>query len=81
MLMATGLFLLLMTAVQYILSILFLNMNVLEQFIKTIEVYYEQLGNIMSPVGQLPEGYDEIVKQSIILIESIMPAILLELCL
>lgn len=74
MLMTTGIFLLLMTAVQYILSILFFNMNVLKQFITTIEVYYEQLGNIMSSVGQLPEGYDELVKQSIILIESIMPS-------
>ncbi|WP_419960474.1 YybS family protein [Psychrobacillus sp. BM2] len=74
MLMATGLFLLLMTAVQYILSILFFNMNVLAQFITTIEVYYEQLGNIMSSVGQLPEGYEGLVKQSIMLIESIMPS-------
>lgn len=74
MLMATGLFLLLMTAVQYILSILFFNMNVLKQFITSIEVYYEQLGNIMSSFGQLPEGYDELVKQSIMLIESIMPS-------
>ncbi|SDN85529.1 Uncharacterized conserved protein YybS, DUF2232 family [Psychrobacillus sp. OK028] len=74
MLMATGLFLLLMTAAQYILSVLFFNMNVLKQFIATIEVYYEQLGNIMSSVGQLPEGYDELVRQSIILIESIMPS-------
>ncbi|WP_277584074.1 YybS family protein [Psychrobacillus antarcticus] len=74
MFMATGLFLLLMTAVQYILSILFFNMNVLKQFITTIEVYYEQLGNIMSSFGQLPEGYDELVKQSIMLIESIMPS-------
>lgn len=74
MLMATGLFLLLMTAVQYILSILFFNMNVLKQFITTIEVYYEQLGNLMSSIGQLPEGYDELVKQSIMLIEAIMPS-------
>lgn len=74
MLMSTGLFLLLMTAVQYIISILFLNMNVLKQLITTIEVYYEQLGNIMSSFGQLPEGYDELVEQSIMLIESIMPS-------
>ncbi len=74
MLMASGLFLLLMTAVQYILSILFFNLNVLEQFITSIEVYYEQLGNIMSSVGQVPKGYDELVKQSIILIKSIMPS-------
>ena len=81
MLMSTGLFLLLMTAVQYIISILFLNMNVLKQLITTIEVYYEQLGNIMSSFGQLPEGYDELVEQSIMLIESLCPAILLAGCL
>ena len=74
MLMGTGLFLLLMTAVQYILSILFFNMNVLEQFITSIEVYYEQLGNILSSFGQLPKGYDELVNQSILLLKSIMPS-------
>lgn len=74
MLMAIGLFLLLMTAIQYILSVLFFKMNVLKQLITTIEVYYEQLGNIMTSVGQLPEGYEELVRQSIMLIESIMPS-------
>lgn len=74
MLMASGLFLLVMTAFQYILSVLFFKINVLKQFITTIEVYYEQLGNIMSSVGQLPEDYDELVRQSMLLIESIMPS-------
>ena len=54
--MATGIFLLFMTAVQYIISILLLNMNVLKQFLEGIEIYYEQVGNIMTSVGQLPEG-------------------------
>ena len=48
-------------------------MNVLEQLITTVEVYYEQMGNIMSSFGQLPEDYDESVKQIIVLVESTMP--------
>ena len=79
MLMTTGIFLLLMSAVQYIISNLFFNMNVLKQFITTLEVYYEQLGNIMSVVGQVPEGYDELVRQIISLIESVMPSYIIGL--
>ena len=74
LLMATGIFMLLMTAVQYIISILVLNLNILEQLLEGIEIYYEQIGNIMASVGQLPKDYDEMVKQSLMLIRSIMPS-------
>ncbi|MDI2586432.1 DUF2232 domain-containing protein [Psychrobacillus sp. NEAU-3TGS] len=74
MLMASGIFLLFMAAVQYIISILVLNINILEQLLEGIEIYYEQIGNIMASVGQLPKDYDEMVKQSILLIQAIMPS-------
>ncbi|MEK4487864.1 DUF2232 domain-containing protein [Psychrobacillus sp. FSL H8-0484] len=73
MLMASTIFILFMTAVQYIISILVLNINVLEQFLENIEIYYERLGNMMSSVGQLPENYDAMVNKSLQLIEAIMP--------
>lgn len=74
MLMATGIFLLIMTALQYIFSILVLNINILEQLLEGIEIYYEQIGNIMASVGQLPKDYDEMVTQSLLLIQAIMPS-------
>lgn len=73
MLMSSTIFILLMTAVQYIVSILVFNINVLEQFLVRVEIYYEQLGNIMTSVGQLPENFDAMVNQSLRLIEAIMP--------
>lgn len=77
MLMASGIFLVLMTAVQYIISILLMNINILEQFLETVEIYYDQVGNIMSSVGQLPKDYDEMVEQTLLLIETIMPSYLI----
>ncbi|SES41016.1 YybS family protein [Psychrobacillus sp. OK032] len=74
MLMASGIFILLMTAIQYIISILLLNINILEQLLEGIEIYYDQIGNIMASVGQLPKDYDQMVAQSIMLIEAIMPS-------
>ncbi|KQL34731.1 MULTISPECIES: DUF2232 domain-containing protein [Bacillaceae] len=74
LLMTSGIFLLLMTAVQYIISILILNINILEQFFEGIEIYYEQVGNIMASVGQLPKNYDEMVAQSLQLVQTMMPS-------
>lgn len=74
MVMASGIFLLFMTAFQYIASIFLFNMNILEQFLEGIEIYYEQVGNIMTSFGQLPKDYDEMVAQSLQLIETIMPS-------
>lgn len=74
LLMTSGIFLLLMTAVQYIISILILNINILEQFFEGIEIYYEQVGNIMASVGQLPKNYDEMVAHSLQLVQTMMPS-------
>lgn len=73
MLMTSWIFLLLTLALLYIISILVFNINVLEKFLEGIEIYYEQVGSIMTSVGQLPENYDEIVRQSLLLIEVTMP--------
>ncbi|WP_185907955.1 YybS family protein [Psychrobacillus soli] len=73
-LMSSGIFLLLMILVQYIISILVLNINILENFLKTIEISYKQAGNIMSSVGQLPKDYDERVSYALLHLESIMPS-------
>lgn len=72
--MGSALFLLLMTAVQYILSILLLNINFMEQFLQVSEIYYEQVESMMSSVGQLPDDYYEQVEKSKLLIKTIMPS-------
>ncbi|MEI4771015.1 YybS family protein [Psychrobacillus sp. FJAT-51614] len=74
LLMTSGIFLLLMTAVQYIMSILILNINFVEQFFEAFEIYYEQAGNIMSSVGQLPADYDERVERALLLLKTMMPS-------
>jgi uncharacterized protein YybS (DUF2232 family) len=63
-----------MTAFQYIIIILFIKINILEQLLDSVELYYEQIRNIMTSVGQLPDGYDEMVSQSISLFETILPS-------
>lgn len=73
-LMASGIFLMLMILVQYIISILVLNINPLEHILKNVEISYKQAGDIMSSVGQLPKDYDERLSQAILLIEAIMPS-------
>ncbi|TQR20036.1 YybS family protein [Psychrobacillus vulpis] len=73
MLMASGIFLLLMTIAQYIVTIYMLNINLFKQFLELAEIYYEQVGKIMSSAGKLPEGYDEYVSQILLRIETIMP--------
>lgn len=72
-LMASGIFLMLMVLVQYIISILVLNINPLEHILKNVEISYKQAGDIMSSVGQLPKDYDERFSQAILLIEAAMP--------
>lgn len=57
----------------YIISILVLNINVLEKLLESVKIYYEQTGNIMSAVGQLPEGYNEMVASSLLAIQASMP--------
>lgn len=74
MLMALSIFLLLILAILYIISVLILNINVIEQFLKTVEIYYEQAGNIMSSVGQLPKDYDEMVTNVLLMVKTIMPS-------
>ncbi|MFF2754503.1 YybS family protein [Psychrobacillus sp. NPDC058041] len=74
MLMASGIYLLLMTALQYVISISVLNINVLEQLLGAAEISYEQVGNIMSSVGQLPKDYDSLVEQSLLIAKMTMPA-------
>ncbi|WP_391118718.1 YybS family protein [Psychrobacillus sp. L3] len=74
LLMASGIFLLLMTALQYIISIWVLNINVLEQLFESFEIYYDQVGNIMSSMGQLPKDYDEQVTQALLIAKMIMPS-------
>lgn len=75
MLMAAGIFVLLMTAVQYIISILVLNMNLIEQFLEGTKIYYEQAGKILETAGQKPKNYDEMVKQIIIAFEAMLPTL------
>lgn len=73
-LMSTGIFLLIMAALQYIVSILVLNMNVIENLLEGLEISYKQAGSIMSSVGQLPEDYDERVSQALLLFRSTLPS-------
>ncbi len=73
MLMATGIFVLLMTAAQYIVSILVLNINLIEQFLEGIKISYEQVGNLLESANQKPETYDEMVRQFLIVLEALTP--------
>lgn len=73
-LMASSIFILLMSAVQYIISILLMNINVIEQLLEGIKISHEQAGNIMSSMDRLPQNYDERVKQTLLSIETMMPA-------
>lgn len=73
-LMSSGIFLLIMAALQYILSILVLNMNVIENLLEGLEISYKQAGSIMSSVGQLPKDYDERVSQALLLFKSALPS-------
>lgn len=74
LLMSSGIFLLIMAALQYILSILVLNMNVIENLLEGLEISYKQAGSIMSSVGQLPQDYDERVSQAMLLFKSTLPS-------
>jgi uncharacterized protein YybS (DUF2232 family) len=74
MLMTSGIFILLMIALQYVISIWVLNINVLEQLLGAAEISYKQAGNIMSSVGQLPKDYDSLVEQTLLIAKMTMPA-------
>lgn len=73
MLMATGIFVLLMTAAQYMISILVLNINLVAQFLEGIKMSYEQLGVLLETVNQKPDNYGQTVKQSLLILEALMP--------
>lgn len=72
--MFSGIFVLLMSAIQYIISILFLNINVVEQFFEAFKIYYDQVEKIMASVGQLPKDYDERVAQALLAFKMMMPS-------
>ncbi|MFJ8064285.1 YybS family protein [Psychrobacillus sp. NPDC096426] len=74
-LMASGIYLLIITAMQYIVSILVLNINILTQFLEALEISYKQVGNIMELAGQLPANYDEMVDQLLLLFKMIIPSL------
>ncbi|WP_313892716.1 DUF2232 domain-containing protein [Psychrobacillus sp.] len=73
MLMASIISWLFMITGLYIISILVLNVNVLEKLLESVKIYYEQTGKIMSAVGQLPEAYNEMVASSLLAIQASMP--------
>ncbi|MFJ5771939.1 YybS family protein [Psychrobacillus sp. NPDC093180] len=74
-LMASGIYLLFITAIQYIVFILVLNINILEQFFEALEISYKQAGNIMELTGQLPANYEEMVEQFLLLLKMIVPSL------
>ena len=73
-LMTSVTFLLLIISVLYILSILLLNINIVEQLLNAADVSNEQVGNIMYSMGQLPKDYDEKVTQALLIAKMIMPS-------
>ncbi len=73
MLMGTGIYLMFISLVQYMISIVLLNINVVEEFFEGLEIYYEQVGNLMEKLGQKPDSYDQMVVDSLTFIKNIMP--------
>ena len=73
MLMTTGIYLMFVTLFQYMISIVMLNINVIEEFFVGLEIYYEQISKTLATLGQETEWFDQMAVESMKIIQNIMP--------
>ncbi len=73
MLMTTGIYLMFVTLFQYMISIVMLNINVIEEFFVGLEIYYEQISKTLTTLGQDTEWFDQMAVESMKIIQNIMP--------
>ena len=73
MLMTTSIYLMFVTLFQYMISILMLNINVIEEFFVGLEIYYEQISKTLATLGQETEWFDQMAVESMKIIQNIMP--------
>lgn len=73
--MAAGLAILITGVLQYAAAVAFLDMNIIAELMDTLRAYYAQTGEIMERFGRLPDGYDEMVNQMILLMQTLVPSV------
>lgn len=73
MFMGSSIALLVSLVLQYLASIVFLGINVLEEFMAMVKESYRQTGALMERFSTLPENYDETINQLILTMETLMP--------
>ena len=74
---AAGMMFLFTTVVQYLVAVLLLGINPIEEFLVMVRESYEQSGNMLERYGALPEGYDKLVAETLSMFEIVLPSIII----
>jgi uncharacterized protein YybS (DUF2232 family) len=73
--MASGLTLLITSVITYIVTVLFLNFNIIEVMMKNLRTSQEQITSIMTRYGELPESFEQQLENSITFYGAAIPSI------
>lgn len=74
---AAGMMFLFTTVVQYLVAVLLMGINPIEEFMVMVRESYEQSGNMLERYGALPEGYDKLVSETLSMFEIVLPSIII----
>ncbi|WP_144513446.1 YybS family protein [Bacillus sp. FJAT-22090] len=78
-LMASSIYLLIISTILYITFILVLNINILTQLFEFLEIFYKEVGKIMDLAGQLPANYDEKTSEILLMFKMVVPFVYIAL--
>lgn len=72
--MASGLAVLIMGVLQFAAAAAFMNINIISELTDSLRAYYEQTGELMKRFDMLPDDYDQIVNQMILMVQTLIPS-------
>ncbi|MET0785789.1 MAG: YybS family protein [Paenisporosarcina sp.] len=74
---ASGMMFLFSTVVQYVIAVILLGVNPIEEFLVLLRESYEQSGAMLERYGTLPEGYNKLVEETLSMLEIVLPSIII----
>lgn len=74
---AAGMMFLFTTVVQYLVAVLLIGINPIEEFMVMVRESYEQSGTMLERYGALPDGYDKLVAETLSMFEIVLPSIII----